>query len=1224
MKNNMLLIAILIVSLLVPLSAWGQPKVLAETNIAILNQLSESYHTQYLEERTIAEAWAKERNLPVRMTLPDGTIYELQKIINGRPLYYKTTNLNAARTVSTDDVWSGGSAGLNLAGYGIIIGEWDGGGVRTTHQEFGGRVTQKDSPSSLSSHATHVAGTMIAGGVNSDAKGMAYQANLHAYDWTDDESEIASAAASGLLVSNHSYGFVTGWDYDSRGDGKWAWYGDPGISATEAYYFGFYGENAAEWDLIAYNAPYYLPVRSAGNDRNDDGPAPGEQYWIWGNYGWELSTVTRQPDGGADGYDCIPGSAIAKNILTVGAVDDIPGGYSSPANVQMSSFSSWGPADDGRIKPDIVGNGVSLYSTDSGNNSDYVYKSGTSMSSPNVTGSLALLQEHYKNTHSGQAMRAATLKALVLHTADEAGFASGPDYAFGWGLLNTRAAAEFISHDQTDATVIQELTLNQYSSFTMTVNSDGSEALKATISWTDPPGTELPAQLNPRIPRLVNDLDLRISRNSDGQIFYPWKLNPDSPASPATRSDNVVDNTEQVFIEYPAAGSYTITVNHKGALYGGSQAFSIIVLGSASAPTPILSVSPTLLDFGSNPGVTSLSLQIQNAGDGVLNWNISKPTDKPWIASVSPEFGTNDETVIVTVDRSQLSGSSDSGILSVTSNGGNQDVTVLISAQNLPTHWSFADKTGSSATIILPLSANPNIDGTPLMDSDFVGVFTPDALCCGVSQWQSAQNLSITAWGDDDQTSAIDGFRTGEEIRYRVYRASISKEWSAVDVAYSSGNGQYSVNGFLVLSKFDAFDARTISLNLSQGWNMFSMNVVPPDLEMNVLMNPVLGSLKLVKNNAGLNFIPGYGINTIGDLNPHEGYLAYMNASATLDVTGQPIAADTPVSLSSGWSIISYFPQEALDPAVALVSLNAELKLIKDNWGRVYFPQFGINSIGQMLPGQAYFAYLNSPGILIYPASGGLNRPVNSKPAVEISRPVSPQHFKFSARTGGNAIIVIPAEIARYSDDMPLAPGDEIGIFNADELCCGAIVWDGRNAALVAWGDDVQTHAPDGLSIGETLTCRIWQKQSESEYPVELAFQAGSPETYQMNGISILQDFQVERTAAGVSNASGADMPADYRLIQNYPNPFNPETTIMYCLPHASEVKLDVFDLQGHLVKRLTKGIKPVGAHAVRWDGRDESGQRVASGMYVYRIEADPIGSTAAGLNEMKKMILLK
>ncbi|MEZ5084381.1 MAG: S8 family serine peptidase [Bacteroidales bacterium] len=93
----------------------------------------------------------------------------------------------------------------NLNGSGYLIGEWDGGGIRLTHQEFDGRVSQMDAPAATSSHSTHVAGTMIAQGQTASAHGMANAANLNAYDWDNDITEMTSAAASGLTLSNQSY-----------------------------------------------------------------------------------------------------------------------------------------------------------------------------------------------------------------------------------------------------------------------------------------------------------------------------------------------------------------------------------------------------------------------------------------------------------------------------------------------------------------------------------------------------------------------------------------------------------------------------------------------------------------------------------------------------------------------------------------------------------------------------------------------------------------------------------------------------------------------------------------------------------------------------------------------------------------------------------------------------------------------------------------------------------
>ncbi len=545
---------------------------------------------QKVISRPQADAIAQQKGWPIRKETPSGGAIELQRIVNGIPFYYSTENRTAADSVSTDECWPGGSTGLSLNGAGVLLGVWDGGKVRTTHQEFGGRAVQRDGSPSLLTHSTHVSGTMIGAGVSpagggfpaGQSKGMSFAASLDCYDFNSDTAEMSTAAGAGLLVSNHSYGLITGWRFDDLGAGTgWYWLGDVTVNTFEDYFFGFYSLEAAAWDTIAYQKPYYLMVKSAGNDRNE-GPSAGTTHFVSVNGNWVSSNATRSRDGNG-GYDSISHSSHSKNVLSVGAVNDIPGGYAGPGSVSMSSFSGWGPTDDGRIKPDIVGNGVDLYSASSTSNAAYTGLSGTSMSGPNVAGSLGVLIQHYRATHSGEDMRSATLKGLVIHTADESGAAPGPDYSFGWGLVDTASAAGVITLDQTETGVIQELALVDGQSVQQTWTYAGSGPIRATLSWVDPPGTPPPAALDPPTPVLVNDLDLRLI-GPGATTYFPWKLSGATPSAAATAADNAIDNVEVVDIAAPPAGNYTLSITHKGALVGNPQRFSLILTGLTTGP----------------------------------------------------------------------------------------------------------------------------------------------------------------------------------------------------------------------------------------------------------------------------------------------------------------------------------------------------------------------------------------------------------------------------------------------------------------------------------------------------------------------------------------------------------------------------------------------------------------------------------------------------------------
>lgn len=160
----------------------------------------------------------------------------------------------------------------------------------------------------------------------------------------------------------------------------------------------------------------------------------------------------------------------------------------------MSTFSSWGPTDDGRIKPDLVANGVSVYSSTASSDSSYdgTY-SGTSMATPNAAGSAALLQQLYANTF-GQRPRASLLKALLIHTADDLGN-PGPDYKFGWGLINLKAAADIVlAHKATPSSprIHENALTSTLKTTTTTFTWDGVSPIRATLSGPIPLGPHKP------------------------------------------------------------------------------------------------------------------------------------------------------------------------------------------------------------------------------------------------------------------------------------------------------------------------------------------------------------------------------------------------------------------------------------------------------------------------------------------------------------------------------------------------------------------------------------------------------------------------------------------------------------------------------------------------------------------------------------------------------------
>ncbi len=566
--------------------AYAQRNLVTSAQKSNLQNFSAQLSASFKSGQQKALSMAALHNWPTRKVTTGGRVLVLQGVNKlGFPIFLRTSNTEAASATRTDAVQPGGELGLNLSGSSPVlqnkIAIWDGGTVLRTHREFNTKtITIPAGETGAIDHTTHVAGTMFAQGIYAPAKGMAFGlSTLRSFDFDNDVSEISNNAPE-LLISNHSYGDVAGWDQNE--EGQWIWYGLPGDN--EDYLFGFYDERAQAWDRIAFNAPYYLMVESAGNAHGYNGPSLGSTY-----YGYKSRTdqtiINKGPRpaniSSNDAYDVITTTGNAKNILTVGAVNPINGGPNTAADVRIASFSSWGPTDDGRIKPDIVGMGVRLVSTAASGSDQYYISSGTSMSTPNVSGSLVLLQEYYSKLHNDSLMKAATLKGLVCHTAFDAGN-EGPDYIYGWGMLDMRKAAQTITNNGTSSRII-EGSLVQGQSARYTIYATGNAPLAATISWTDPEGTPHEVgTLNDRTPQLVNDLDIRITGN--GTVTAPWTLNPETPSAAATHGDNIRDNIEQVYINSALAnGSYTVTVTHKGVLKNGSQDFSLILTGGRVA-----------------------------------------------------------------------------------------------------------------------------------------------------------------------------------------------------------------------------------------------------------------------------------------------------------------------------------------------------------------------------------------------------------------------------------------------------------------------------------------------------------------------------------------------------------------------------------------------------------------------------------------------------------------
>ncbi len=240
---------------------------------------------------------------------------------------------------------------------------------------------------------------------------------------------------------------------------------------------------------------------------------------------------------------------------------NITGGYKQGKNVVacgnldalevLDPSSSRGPASDGRIKPDICANGRDQLSTDE--NNTYQVGGGTSAASPGIAGIFAQMYQAYKELNTVSNPPAALIKACLLNTAEDIGN-PGPDFIYGWGRVNALRAVRTLEDNRYLTDSITQGVINTHN---ITVPAGVTE-MRVMVYWSDVGGSPASAV------SLVNNLNMTVTDPSS-TAWNPWILDPTplvaSLSAPATRGVDSLNNMEQVTLDNPAAGTYTVSIN---------------------------------------------------------------------------------------------------------------------------------------------------------------------------------------------------------------------------------------------------------------------------------------------------------------------------------------------------------------------------------------------------------------------------------------------------------------------------------------------------------------------------------------------------------------------------------------------------------------------------------------------------------------------------------------
>jgi subtilisin family serine protease len=653
---------------------------------------------QTAHDRLVAQS-VNEPMTPVFLRLPattstfdtlDRVAPKLLAVEVQRP--FRRTNQRAANMAGAKALAPGESAGLSLTGRGLVIGIWDEGAMRTDHVEMEGRVTVRDSGEPNDNHATHVGGTIASAGTNAPrSKGTAPEIRLNSFDFNTDMAEIQSNTAY-VTGSNHSYGPFLGWGQGGC-NGK-SWFG--GRNDFEDSAFGKYGARQAQFDALIFDTQHVM-VWSAGNDRSDSGVTNGTTYYL----GFDCEDPIVGPDHAFESnieYDTLGGDSIAKNVISVGSVNTIDSDSPTPGQIQPAVFSSFGPMDDGRIKPDLAAPGTNMYSTWGFSADAYNTESGTSMSVPVVSGIAALLNELYRSLNGGIDLTAAQTKAVLIQTAREAGTSDGPDYRMGWGLVDANAAAALLSNDGTQAVGNKRLRTARVAATTKQIFQvsgltpaggpvTAGTPVRLTMAWIDPAGATNLGGVDDPTPALANDLDMVLVA-PDGQTkFYPWSLSAAAPKAAATRAGpNRVDNVERIDVsglENVWTGQWTVEVTVNGPLKTVTeQTFALAASGTLSAYNGAALGVPRNIEYAvaAKGSAGPFPLVLKNLGSGSVDWTLNESISWLTASRTKGTLGPSGDTIDISVNASSFTtiGDQYATMVFTTANGESRTVGVTL------------------------------------------------------------------------------------------------------------------------------------------------------------------------------------------------------------------------------------------------------------------------------------------------------------------------------------------------------------------------------------------------------------------------------------------------------------------------------------------------------------------------------------------------------------------
>ncbi len=534
-------------------------------------------------------------------------------------------------------------------------------------------------------------------------------------------------------------------------------------------------------------------------------------------------------------------------------------------------------------------------------------------------------------------------------------------------------------------------------------------------------------------------------------------------------------------------------------------------------------------------------------------------------------------------------------------NGCIQSENYTISAP-VPAGWEVTP-TNLIHNIHIPFNAPVTLDADPVALGSYVGVFYDmgGVLTCGGYVIWTGQDALLKAYG---ATSGQDnGFQVNETFIWKVYDVNEMDAFNTT-VTYETtvypNQGEFVIGGLSGVSAVSALSIVVQTVVLPEGWSLWSIYVDPIDPNIVMVLADICmpfnaGNVEIVKNYLGALYWPGFGINTIGNVNYSQGYQIKISSSNgngdVFTVSGlQFVPEITPISIPVGWGIISYLRSSPgnivtlLAPVAPMYDPSSCVEIVKNSAGQLFWPGFGINTIGNMIPGQGYQTKNSCANLTLTYPSNNLNLKDYNHTWV------TSEYYSTPKPSGNSMTIGIPA----YAWATQVQVGDEIGVFNATDELVGTAVYDGGFTAITVWGQELITDL-DKQNERTSLRFELWKHQELESSVLYIDRWEKGNEWYAENKISI----------AGSVQTLSTERDENY-LGQNFPNPFSKETIIPFYIKDDGLVKLSIFNVLGEEIEILINEGRKAGLHSV------EFSSKLPAGNYYYRLQTENFSSTKA------------